>query len=80
MKSYMILGAIVGFFIGAGFSLADDCPWATVLWHAGVAALVGALLARWWSRVWLQSLGDAMEQRRHASSHPPAKTKPTVKT
>ena len=44
MKSFMIFGAIVGFFIGGGFSLADDCSWATALWRACAAALIGALV------------------------------------
>ena len=80
MKSFMIFGAIVGFFIGAGFSLADDCPWTTTLWRACVAALIGAVMTRWWSRVWLQSLCDALQQRRYARANPTAKTKPTAKT
>ena len=80
MKSFMIFGAIVGFLIGGGFSLADDCSWATALWRACAAALIGAVLTRWWSRVWLQSLGDAVQQRRYARANPPAKTKPAAKT
>jgi hypothetical protein len=80
MKSFMIFGAIVGFLVGAGFSLADDCPWPTALWRACAAALVLAIFTRWWSRVWLQSLRDAVNQRRHARSNPPAKPKPVVKT
>jgi len=70
MKSYMIFGAIVGFLTGAGVSLADACPWSTVLWRACAAALFLGLLTRWWSRVWLQSLRDAVHQRRYAHSRP----------
>jgi protein-S-isoprenylcysteine O-methyltransferase Ste14 len=80
MKSHIILGSILGFVVGAGFSLAQQCASSTVLWRACVAALVGAVLTRWWSRIWLQSLGDAIRQRRQASANPPAKTKPVVKT
>ncbi len=36
----MIFGAIVGFIIGGGFSVADDCSWSTALWRACMAALV----------------------------------------
>ena len=79
MKSHAILGSIGGFFIGAGFSLADGCPWSIALWRACVAALIVAVLMRWWSRIWMQSLGDAIRQRRHASANPAPKPKPAVK-
>lgn len=59
MKASMILGAIVGFLIGAGFRLAGGRPWLAVLWHAFAVGLVAAQLTRCWSRVWLTSLSDA---------------------
>lgn len=80
MKSHIILGSILGFLVGAGFSLAEQCTWATAFWRACVAAWVIAVLTRWWSLVWLQSLGDSIRQRRQASSNPPAKGKPLIKT
>jgi hypothetical protein len=79
MKSFMILGAIIGFLIGAGFSLAADCPWATVVWRAPVAALVVAVLARWWGRIWLEGLQGAIEQRHYAQSITPENSKPPTK-
>ena len=79
MKSYMILGSVVGFLIGAGFSLAGGSPWPTALWRASIAALLVALLARWWGRIWLQGLQEAIEQRRHARSIPPVNPKPAAK-
>ena len=79
MKSFMILGALVGFLIGAGVSLAGDCPWPTALWRAGVAALAMGILTRWWSGIWLQNLRSAVKQRRQASFSIPAKTKPVIK-
>lgn len=80
MKSFMIFGAIVGFLVGVSLSLAGDCPWPTALWRGGAAALMLALLTRWWSRVWLQSLSDAIKQRHHARINPSDKTKPVAKT
>ncbi len=64
MKSLIILGAIVGFLIGAGFGLASRSPWPAALWHACAAALVATVLTRWWNRVWLQGLRESQEQRR----------------
>jgi Na+-driven multidrug efflux pump len=76
----MILGAILGFLVGAGFSLAQQCAWSTAFWRACVASVVVALLTRWWSRIWLQSLGESIRQRRQASSNPPTKIKSLTKT
>jgi ABC-type uncharacterized transport system permease subunit len=64
MKPMMILGSMAGFLIGAGFSFAGNCPWPTVLWRACVGALLAGLLARWWNRVWLDGLQNAIENRR----------------
>jgi hypothetical protein len=66
MKSMMIFGAIMGFVLGAGSSMAGDCTGSTVFWHASVTALVGGILARWCSRIWLTGLADALEQQRRA--------------
>jgi len=77
MKALIVLGAIIGFLMGAAFGLAGESPWPTALWRACVAALAAALLTRWWSRVWMQSLRDSLDQRhrpRHSSPKPAAKT------
>ena len=66
MKAFMILGAITGFLLGTGFGLIAQTPWPVSLWRASVAALAAAVLARWWSGVWLQGLRDALEQRHRA--------------
>jgi hypothetical protein len=63
MKALIVLGAIVGFLTGAAFGLAGNSPWPTALWRACAAALAAAILTRWWSKVWIQSLRDSMEQR-----------------
>lgn len=79
MKSHIILGSIAGFLVGAGFSLADNCAWSVALGRACVSALVVAFLTRWCSRIWLESLGDAIRQRRQAAANPPPKAKPATK-
>ena len=79
MKSFMILGAVVGFLIGTCVSLMNESSWSTVLWHACAAALLFAILTRWWSSMWLQNLQDATEQRRRARFAPPANNKPAAK-
>ncbi|HWI59934.1 MAG TPA: hypothetical protein VNZ22_22080 [Bacillota bacterium] len=66
MKALMIFGAVIGFLIGSGFGLASSSPWPMALWRACAAALIAAVLTRWWSRVWIQGLREALEQRRHA--------------
>lgn len=66
MKSMMILGAILGFILGAASGWAGNCASSTVFWHAGVTALVGGLLARWCGQIWLTGLADALEQQRRA--------------
>jgi hypothetical protein len=76
MKSLMILGAIVGFLIGGGFSLAGACSWSTALWRACAAALAAAVLARWWSRLWLINLNETVKQRRRPHA---TETKSTLK-
>ena len=66
MKSMMILGAMAGFILGAGSSMAGDCTGSTMFWHATVTALFGGILARWCSRMWITGLVDALEQQRRA--------------
>ena len=78
MKSMMILGAMAGFILGAGSSLAGDCAGSTIFWHASVTALVGGILARWWGRMWFAGLADALEQQRRARAQA-SETKTTAK-
>ena len=77
MKALIMLGAIVGFLIGSGFGLASHSPWPAALWRAAAAALMSALLTRWWTRVWLEGLRSALDARRDAASTalPPDKPK-----
>ena len=80
MKALMILGALVGFLIGSSFGLAGRSSWPTALWHASAAALVAAVLTRWWSHVWMQGLRESIIQRRHARPPAPANGKSIAKS
>jgi hypothetical protein len=76
----MILWAMVGLLTGIGFSLASDCSWSTAFWRGCVGALGAALLARWWTGVWLDSLRDAIRQRQYRRPIAAPKTRPNSKT
>jgi len=69
MKPFVILGAIAGFAVGGGCSLLNDCPESTAWWRACAAALLMAVLVRWWGGMWMQNLADAVNQRRHQPAH-----------
>jgi hypothetical protein len=75
----MIFGAIVGFLIGTGFGLAGSSPWPSTLWRACVAALIAAVLTRWWSRVWMRGLRDALQERRATRAPSVIETKSALK-
>jgi hypothetical protein len=79
MKAMMILGAVIGFILGAASSISGGCTAATAFWHAAVTALVGAVLARWWSRLWLINLADTMEQQRRRRAQAAIESKPANK-
>ena len=73
MKLIMVLGGLVGFGIGLGFSWAQGGAWPAVVWRAAVTALLGGLLLRWWGQLWVQCLRDAQKQRQAAPTKPAAK-------
>jgi hypothetical protein len=78
-KALMILGSVVGFVIGAAFGIASNSPWPSALWRACAAALVAAVLTRWWGRVLLSGLSDSLHQR-HMRRPPAATVKQATKT
>ncbi len=80
MKALMILGAIVGFLIGAGFGLAGSSPWPATLWRACAAALAAAVLLRWWGGVWLHGLRDSLENSRSTRGITRIENRPAAKT
>jgi hypothetical protein len=59
--------------------MANGSSWPNILWHACAAALVTAMLTRWWGRVWFSGLNDSREQRRHAIKNPVSETKSAAK-
>jgi hypothetical protein len=79
MKAMMILGAVIGFFLGVVSSISGDCTASTVFWHASVTALVGSLLARWWGRLWFINLADTLEQQRRLRTQAALESKPGAK-
>jgi hypothetical protein len=79
MKALMILGAIVGFLIGSGFGLAENTAWPATLWRACAAALMAAILARWWGRVWLNNLRASLNDRQTLRAASPADSKTNTK-
>jgi uncharacterized membrane protein len=73
MKSLMLLGALVGFAIGARFSLIQGTSWPTLLVRATIAMYLAGMLARWWGNVWMRSLQQSWKEQaaqRHAPRLP----------
>ncbi len=63
MKLIMVLGGVIGFGIGVGFSWAQGSGWPAIVWRATVTALVAGVLLRWWGRLWIKCLRDAQLER-----------------
>jgi protein-S-isoprenylcysteine O-methyltransferase Ste14 len=66
MKLIMVLGGLIGFAIGFGFSWAQGSPWPSVVWRATLAALFAGILLRWWGRLWIQCLVQSQRERQAA--------------
>jgi membrane associated rhomboid family serine protease len=67
MKLIMVLGGLIGFAIGLGFSWAQGSPWPSVVWRAAIAALLSGVLLRWWGRLWIQCLHQSHRERQAAA-------------
>lgn len=63
MKLLLLLGALLGFAIGVGLGLAHEKSLPSALVHGCIALYVGALLMRWWGRVWTKALQDSNRER-----------------
>jgi hypothetical protein len=79
MKSLLLVGGLVGFAVGAGFSFMEADSGGSILLHGCVTAYVAALLARWWGRSWRKGLEQAMAESDIIStpSFPQATPKPS---
>jgi hypothetical protein len=66
MKSLLLVGGLLGWALGMGFSYLQGTTWPTSFWHGCVAAYLCALLMRWWGRVWRKSLEQSVLEREQA--------------
>jgi hypothetical protein len=66
MKLLMVLGGLIGFAIGSGFSWAQGSPWPSVVWRAAIATLLAGILLRWWGRLWIRCLAQSQRERQAA--------------
>jgi hypothetical protein len=80
MKLIMVLGGLIGFAIGLGFSWAQGSSWPSVLWRAAIAALLAGILLRWWGRLWLKCLQSSHRERQAALKKREASTQPNPAT
>lgn len=63
MKLIMVLGGLLGFAIGFGFSWSQGSAWPAMVWRAAITALLAGVLLRWWGRLWVKCLRDAHLER-----------------
>jgi hypothetical protein len=68
MKLIMVLGGLLGFAIGFGFSWAQGSAWPTVVWRAAIMALLAGVLFRWWGRLWVKCLRDARLEKQQLAA------------
>ena len=65
MKLLLLIGGLIGFGIGMGLGLVREQSLSTALLHACIALYIGALLMRWWGRVWIKALRDSQQEGQH---------------
>jgi hypothetical protein len=71
MKLLVLIGGIAGFAIGLISGVAGQGSWPMSIWRACLATYVAALLARWWGRIWMQSLKQSYGEHIAAVAKPP---------
>jgi len=65
MKLLLLTGGLIGFGMGFGLGLVHEQSLPHALAHACIALYVGAMLMRWWGRVWIKALEDARQEHSH---------------
>ena len=65
MKLLLLTGGLIGFGIGMGLGLVREQSLSTALLHACIALYIGALLMRWWGRVWIKALRESQQGGRN---------------
>ena len=68
MKSLLLVGGLLGWGVGMGFSLLQGNSWPAGFWHGCLAAYLTALLLRWWGRAWRKSLAQSLQEREEAEN------------
>jgi hypothetical protein len=63
MKSLLLIGGLLGWGAGMGFSYLQGNSWPACFWHGCLAAYFAALLMRWWGRAWRKSLEQSLQER-----------------
>lgn len=70
MKTLLIMGGILGFAIGIGFSWAQESAWPASLWHGCACAYIAGVLMKCWGRAWRRNLEHVLHERQNAPSDP----------
>jgi hypothetical protein len=63
MKLLLLIGGLLGFGIGLTVGLTRSQPLGPALLQACIALYIGALLMRWWGRVWTRALQESQRER-----------------
>lgn len=80
MKKITILGAFLGFLIGASLGLAQGVEWASLVWRASISAVAAGVLFRWWSTLLIRGLRESHLEKLNATEAASNGTAATAKS